>query len=137
MKSIKIIASIIIFLAYIWYIYILAINNTAVFNLDYISTSNAWYVWLWLILTTLLVIILYISNILTKNPKIVVSILGVLVILLWKYVLLDEWKQGVYISDITALMWVLICVLTRFGILLTKPIYAKWEYNKKVEIIEA
>lgn len=136
MKSIKIIISIIIFALYAGYIYTLAMNDSAIFNANYISSSANGYVWLALIFVWMLAVILYISHILTKYPKIIVSIIWILIVLLAKYILLDTWTQGIYISDVTALIWVVICVLTRFWVLITDPVYAKWEYSKKVEIIE-
>ena len=136
MKALKIILSIAVLVAYVSYIYVLAMQNSAIFNSSVVSTSMYWYIWLVLIVACMIWVILYIMHILTKSPKIVVSVLGILIMLWSKYMLLDDTAVSIYISDIWAIIWFMICVLTRFGILLTEQKFEKWEYSSKVEIIE-
>lgn len=136
MKSLKIILSMVVLLGYLAYIYMLANANSAIFNADFVSTSMMWYIWLGAIVACMIWVILYIMHILTKSPKIVVSVLGILIVLLSKYLLLDDANSLIYISDIGAILWFVICVLTRFGVLVTEQKFEKWEYSSKVEIIE-
>lgn len=136
MKTIKVLVATIVFLLYGWYIYSLAMKDSAIFNANIVSTSDMWYIRLGVILLLMFVVILYIANSIKYMPKWIVSIIGLLLILLGKYILLDTYIEGVYISDITAVIWVIICILTWFGILITKPVFEKWEYSNKVEIIE-
>ena len=136
MKTLKIILSFIILVFYVIYIYTLAMQNSAIFNGSVVSTSMYGYIWLTAIVACMIWVILYISHILTYYPKVSVSVLGILIILLSKYILSDSPQLGIYISDIWAIVWFVICVLTRFGVLLIEQKFEKWEYSNKVEIIE-
>lgn len=126
-------------LGYIWYNYI---NGDFITTLDQDTTKSPYslYIFIWTaILLIWDLILMYIS---TSRKKLKLTIYSLIVILYIFYFLVDS--QLVWNRDVSILYMVIWFFLSLFGIFSPKKfgntvsdiVESKWNYSKKVEIIE-
>ncbi len=71
-----------------------------------------------------------------KITKASLFVIGIILILLWNYVLLNDIENKIYIGDLITVLWVIITILSPTNILITKKV-KKQKQSSKMEVIEA
>lgn len=128
-----------IVLWYLWYNYF-NWSFISVFDQDGVKSSYNLYLFWWAVLLLIIdLILMYIS---TPRKKLKLTIYNLLIILYLFYFLIDS--QSIWNRDVSILYAVITFFLALFGIFSPKKLWntvadiveSKWNYSKKVEIIE-
>lgn len=119
------------FLAYVVYLYG---TNATIVSGQYLDFNTAIYVLL--LLFSLYKFVFYgVYPIRINFSKITLFVLGVVLLFVWEYVLINDPTKWVYIGDLVKLISIVLIVLSPTNILHTDVVVKKWK-QKWVEIIE-
>lgn len=100
-------------------------------NID--QNLNYYIVLIWIFLYAAIVHWIYPIHIKINKP--VLFFLWLVLIVIWKKVLANDWQSWIYFWDIFTLTWVIITLLSPTNILIPEKIINK-KKSKKIEVIE-
>jgi len=107
----------------------ITITNSAFLD----QNSNYYIVLIWIFLYTAIIHWIYPIHIKINKP--VLFFLWIVLIIIWKTVLNNNWQLWIYFWDIFTLTWVIITLLSPTNILIPEKIINK-KKSKKIEVIE-
>ncbi len=119
---------------FIWYLAYLFFQNTVIVQ-SWFEQYNILYYFILVLICLFLFVLFGIYPIHFRMTKATLFVIGIVLIIIWDTVLLNDITTHVYVGDLFKLVWVVLTLLAWTNVLITDKV-KKQKQNKKIEIIE-